>query len=131
MEQNWGMNIARILRILLACIAAVVVLGSCAFAQKIEQLTVDDVGIASVKSGEYRGSVKILPVTATVRVTVKDGAITEIDLVRHFHGPDHGADAILGRVMAAQSLAVDAVAGATYSSKVVLKAIEQALKKGQ
>lgn len=125
------MNIARTLRNLFACSAAVAVLGSCAFAQKIEQLTIDDVDVASVRNGEYTGTVRVLPVTAKVRVTVKDGAITGIDLVRHFHGPDHGADAILGRVMAAQSLAVDAVAGATHSSKVVLKAIEQALNKGQ
>jgi len=125
------MSRIRWLRILIACIAAVVLAGGCSFVQKIEQLTIDDVDIASVRNGEYTGSVRILPVTAAVRVTVKDGAITGIDLVRHFHGPDHGAEQILGRVMSAQSLAVDAVAGATYSSKVVLKAIEQALKKGQ
>jgi len=125
------MSRTRWLRILIACIAAVVLAGGCSFVQKIEQLTIDDVDIASVRNGEYTGSVRILPVTAAVRVTVKDGAITGIDLVRHFHGPDHGAEQILGRVMSAQSLAVDAVAGATYSSKVVLKAIEQALKKGQ
>jgi uncharacterized protein with FMN-binding domain len=33
-------------------------------------------------------------------------------------------------VIEAQSLSVDAVSGSTYSSKVVLKAIELALKKG-
>jgi uncharacterized protein with FMN-binding domain len=103
----------------------------CTFAQKIEQLTIDDIDVASVRDGTYTGTVRILPVTAKVRVTVKDGAITTIDLLRHFHGPDHGADQILGRVMAAQSLAVDAVSGSTCSSKVVLEAIEQALKKGQ
>jgi uncharacterized protein with FMN-binding domain len=37
---------------------------------------------------------------------------------------------MLPRVIDAQSLAVDAVSGSTYSSKVVLKAIETALKKG-
>jgi uncharacterized protein with FMN-binding domain len=125
------MSNARRHRIVIACIAAVVLSGGCSFVQKIEQLTIDDVDIASVKDGEYTGSVRILPVTAKVRVTVKDGAVTDIELLRHFHGPDHGAEQILGRVMGAQSLAVDAVSGSTYSSKVVLKAIEQALKKGQ
>jgi uncharacterized protein with FMN-binding domain len=124
------MSTLRWVRIMAACAVAILV-GGCTFVQKIEQLTIDDVDIASVRDGEYTGSVRILPVTAKVRVTVEGGAVTGIDLVRHFHGPDHGAEEILGRVMAAQSLAVDAVSGSTYSSKVVLKAIEQALKKGQ
>jgi len=64
-------------------------------------------------------------------VTVKDGAITGIDLIRHVHGPDHGAEQILVRVMERQSLRVDAVSGSTTSSKVVLKAIESALQKGR
>jgi len=62
---------------------------------------------------------------------VHGGAVTDIVLVRHFHGPDHGAEEILGRVVEAQSLRVDAVSGSTYSSKVVLAAIETALRKGR
>jgi uncharacterized protein with FMN-binding domain len=119
------------LRTLIACVAAVVLLGGCTFVQKIERLTIDDIDTGAVRDGTYTGIVRILPVTAKVRVDVKDGAITGIDLLRHFHGPDHGAEEILGRVIAAQSLAVDAVSGATYSSKVVLKAIESALNKGR
>jgi uncharacterized protein with FMN-binding domain len=66
-----------------------------------------------------------------VRVSVRDGRITEIKLLRHSHGPGHGADAIVDRVVASQSLRVDAVSGASYSSKVVLKAIETALNQGR
>jgi uncharacterized protein with FMN-binding domain len=125
------MRRTRGLRILPACAAACVLLAGCGFARKIEQLAIDDIAVASVRDGTYTGTVRILPVTAKVRVTVKDGAITGIDLVRHFHGPDHGAEGILVRVMERQSLRVDAVSGSTYSSKVVLKAIESALKKGR
>jgi uncharacterized protein with FMN-binding domain len=125
------MNGTRALRILIACAAAVVLAGGCAFVEKIGKLTIGDLDITTVKDGSYSGTVRILPVTAKVRVTVNDGAITDIVLVRHFHGPGHGAEAILGRVVAAQSLRVDAVSGSTYSSKVVLEAIEQALRKGQ
>ncbi len=98
------MGRTRVVRILLACTAAVVLAGGCAFVEKIEQLTIDDIDVAAVRDGEYTGTVRILPVTAKVRVAVKDGAITGIDLVRHFHGPDHGAEQILGRVIEAQSL---------------------------
>jgi hypothetical protein len=61
---------------------------------------------------------------------VKTGAITAITVLDHSHGPGHGSDAIIDRVIAAQSLDVDVVSGATLSSKVILKAIETALEKG-
>jgi uncharacterized protein with FMN-binding domain len=106
-------------------------LSGCQFAEKIDKLTIDDIRPASVKDGEYTGTMNIVPVTASVRVTVKGGRIEAIRMLSHTHGPKHGADAILDRVIAAQSLAVDAVTGSSYSSKVVLEAIELALKKGQ
>ena len=105
-------------------------LTGCEFVDEINKLTIDDVRPSSVKDGEYMGTQNVFPVTATVAVSVKAGAITDIKLTEHGHGPGHGADAILPRVVAAQSLMVDAVSGSTYSSKVVRKAIELALKKG-
>lgn len=125
------MNVVRALRILVACAAVAVLAGGCGFEEKIGNLAIDDLDIATVKDGTYTGTVRILPVTAKVRVTVNGGAVTDIVLVRHFHGPDHGAGQILGRVLEAQSLRVDVVSGATYSSKVVLAAIEAALRKGR
>jgi uncharacterized protein with FMN-binding domain len=117
-------------RLIPACVALLVALGGCAFQEKIDNLVVDDIAPALVKDGTYRGVERILPVTASVRVTVSGGRITDIALRSHIHGPDHGAEAILPRVIEAQSLRVDAVAGATYSSRVVRKAIERALRKG-
>jgi uncharacterized protein with FMN-binding domain len=121
---------SRKLRQALVCIAALAILGGCAFTQKINKLTIDTVALNQVKDGTYEGSTEIFPVTASVRVTVSGGRITDIVMLSHGHGPNHGADAILPRVIAAQSLTVDAVTGSTYSSKVVRKAIETALKKG-
>jgi uncharacterized protein with FMN-binding domain len=114
----------------LACAAALLVLGGCAFVEKIDRLAIENIDPVGVKDGTYEGSVIILPVTAKVRVAVSAGRITDIAMLSHSHGPDHGADAILPRIIAAQSLQVDGVSGSTYSSKVVRKAIEIALKKG-
>jgi uncharacterized protein with FMN-binding domain len=111
--------------------AAGLAAGGCANLKKIEALTVEDVPVASVKDGDYQAEQDYIPVTAKVRVSVRDGRITEIKLLRHSHGPGHGADAIVDRVVASQSLRVDAVSGASYSSKVVLKAIETALNQGR
>ena len=124
------MGKANVFRLSLACLVALVVLGGCAFVAKINKLTIDNVTVQLVKDGTYEGSENAFPVTASVRVTVSGGRITDIVMLSHGHGPNHGADAIVPRVTAAQSLAVDAVSGSTYSSKVVLKAIETALKKG-
>ncbi|QTX33854.1 FMN-binding protein [Aminithiophilus ramosus] len=64
-----------------------------------------------------------------MRVTVEGGVVTAIDLLRHENGRGEKAEIVVDRVLAAQSLRVDAVSGATGSSKVILKAIERALKK--
>jgi uncharacterized protein with FMN-binding domain len=114
----------------LACTAVLLAGSGCAFIAKIDKLTIDDVRPATLSDGNYTGTESIVPVTASVRVTVRDGKITAIKMLSHSHGPGHGADAILDRVIAAQSLEVDAVSGSTYSSKVVRKAIELALKQG-
>jgi len=116
--------------LVLACAAGGLGLGGCSGLEEIESLTVEHIAVSDVRDGRYQGSQSNFPVTAKVRVSVEGGRITGIELLRHFHGPDHGADAILGRVLAEQSLQVDAVTGATYSSRVVLKAIEAALKQG-
>ena len=118
-----------LVRVTAAC-AAFFALGGCAFVQKIDKLEIRDVAVSQVKDGTYEGAETILPVSAKVRVTVSAGRITGITMLSHSHGPNHGADAILPRVLEAQSLQVDAVSGATYSSKVVRKAIENALRQG-
>lgn len=104
-------------------------LGGC-FTDDIRKLVVNDINPASVKDGSYEGEQNDKPVTAAVRVLVQGGRIDSIKVLSHGHGPGHGADAIVDRVIAAQSLKVDSVSGASYSSKVMLKAIENALEKG-
>jgi uncharacterized protein with FMN-binding domain len=97
---------------------------------EIDKLVIADVDLASVKDGVYEAEQDNSPVTAKVQVEVKDGKIASIKVVKHGHGPGHSAKNITDRVIAAQSLKVDSVSGATGSSKVMLKAIESALEKG-
>jgi uncharacterized protein with FMN-binding domain len=102
----------------------------CKALEEIDKLTIENVSVSEVKDGTYQASENYFPVTAEVVVSVAGGRISDIKLLKHSHGPNHGADSIIDRVMEKQSLQVDAVSGATYSSKVVLKAIESALKQG-
>jgi uncharacterized protein with FMN-binding domain len=95
-----------------------------------DMLITKDIPIFSVKDGYYEGSMQHGPDTAKVRVTINNGKIIAINILEHRHGPWHGADTIADRVIAAQSLNVDSVSGATLASKVMLGAIENALAKG-
>ena len=79
--------------------------------------------------GEYIGQcTPSKMVGAKVKVIVKDHSIHTIDLLEHNTGKGKPAEIIPDQVVKAQSLAIDAVSGATGSSKVILKAIENALK---
>jgi uncharacterized protein with FMN-binding domain len=88
-----------------------------------------DVDLTSAKDGDYPGSCSVFPVSVEVKVTIKSHAITEIDLLKHDNGQGKGAEIIPEKVIEAQSLQVNSITGATYSSKVILKAIQDALKK--
>jgi uncharacterized protein with FMN-binding domain len=125
------MNQAALLRVLLIGLVGIVSLTGCKNLAAIKALTIDDVAISTIKDGTYEGYQNNTMVTAKVSVEVNSGKIVAIRLLEHTHGPNHGADAIIPKVIEKQSLIVDSVSGATYSSKVLLKAIESALKKGQ
>ncbi len=57
---------------------------------------------------------------------MKDHHITDIKL-DHRHGQGEAAEVITDHVIEAQSLQADTISGVTSSSKVILKAIENAL----
>jgi uncharacterized protein with FMN-binding domain len=95
----------------------------------LSEMKIAVIDMSKLKNGTYEGSYKVFPVEAQVRVTVKDGAASDIKLIKHITGQGQAAESIPEKVVKAQSLDVDIVSGATYSSKVILKAIEIALKK--
>lgn len=94
----------------------------------LTRMTISDVDLSKIPDGTYTGSYEVFPVSAEVKVTVAGHKITGIELVKHRNGQGKGAEVIPGKVVEAQTLQVDIVSGATYSSKVILKAIENALR---
>ena len=82
---------------------------------------------AGVEDGDYIGSYSVFTVSVEVEVTVKNHTIEEIELLKHKNAQGQGAEIIPEKVIEAQSLKVDSVSGATYSSKSILLAIENAL----
>ena len=94
----------------------------------LNDIRIENIDLSAVPDGTYEGSYDSFPVSVTVEVTVRDGKIGDIILVRHVNGQGQTAEAIVDEVIKQQSLQVDAVSGATYSSKVILLAIVDALK---
>jgi len=80
------------------------------------------------KDGVYSGEVYTGIVNVLVEVRVEDGKITAVDIVRHDNGKGSPAEIIVDRIIDAQSLKVDLISKATYSSKAILKAVENALQ---
>ena len=94
---------------------------------QLESLEIVGVALSMIEDGTYSGNYEVFPVAAEVEVTVVKHRITEIELVKHRHGQGEAAEIIPAKVVETQTLQVDTVSGATYSSKVILKAIENAL----
>jgi len=85
--------------------------------------------LETLADGQYQGEFNPSKlVGATVKVTVKDHAIAAIELVEHNTWRGRPAEVLPDQVIAAQTLAVDFVSGATASSKVILIAIENAIR---
>lgn len=97
------------------------------YQKQVADITISDVDLSKIADGTYTGSHEVLWVAAEVSVTVKGNRIAGIELLKHKNGKGASAEVIPDKVIDAQSLQVDVVSGATSSSKVILKAIENAL----
>lgn len=84
------------------------------------------------QDGTYTGEAEGFGGTVAVRVTVKNGKITAVD-VTSAEKEDSAylamAEEIIPKIMEAQSAEVDTVSGATFSSTGIKNAAEQALEK--
>ncbi len=99
------------------------------YQKTVKSFTYSDLVIADVKDGTYIGECDVDFIYAKVAVTVENGTITEIDLLEHKNERGASAEKIIDDMLQRQSIDVDAVSGATNSSKVIKKAVENALMK--
>lgn len=93
-----------------------------------KNLTIGKVDLSKVPDGTYKGSFSGGRFSNTVQVTVKNHKITNIKVVKDVQfNKASTTKTIFDEVIKAQSTQVDAVTGATATSKVYLKAIQNAL----
>lgn len=117
-----------ILVFLVVMICTAAYLKSVADYQKaVKETTLSSIDILTVPDGVYIGEYDVDFVYAKVEVTVQDKAITKIEILEHKNGRGKSAESIVNKIIEEQNIDVDAVSGATNSSTVLKKAVENAL----
>jgi uncharacterized protein with FMN-binding domain len=96
--------------------------------RRVRGVVLPELDLSQVEDGRYTGEVMYRQSLYRVEVRVQDHRIVKLDVLEN-EGDDYdqAALAVLSRVIAAQSLQVDAVSEATRSSKLYLMAAYQAL----
>lgn len=95
------------------------------------KLSIKTPELEKIDEGIYIGEYSIIPVFVKVQVSVEDDKISDITILKHENGLGGKAEKLVKDIIKKQSLDVDTISGATVSSKCILKAIEQAIEKGE
>ena len=118
--------------ILLAAVAIIAGLSYLArinnYKNAVNNLSFEEVDVSKLADGTYTGECNVDVIYAKVEVIIADGRITDIALLEHRNERGAPAESIIGNMLAEQRVDVDAISGATNSSKVIKKAVENALR---
>lgn len=94
----------------------------------VSEISIEDICISDVSNGVYIGECDVNFIYAKVEVTVHEGRIMSIRILDHKNERGQSAEVVVERIVSEQKIDVDAVSGATNSSTVLKKAVENALK---
>ena len=97
------------------------------YQNNIENIEIGMVDCSDLEDGMYVGEYDAGYIYAKVKVQVKDEKIVSIDLLEHRNEKGKPAEQIIDDILKRQQIDVDEVSGATNSSKVIKKAIENAI----
>jgi len=97
------------------------------YKKSVEDITVSDINLSNISNGVYVGSDDVGYIAAKVEVVVNDGKIEKITLLEHKNERGTPAEVITDNMIKEQKIDVDTISGATNSSKVIKKAVENAL----
>ncbi len=97
--------------------------------RKYRTMEIADSALSTLEDGTYPGEATF-GFTYKVEVTVQDHKMTNITVVQNCRSPyARFAEGVIPKILKAQNANVDAVTGATTTSKCLMKAIEKALTK--
>lgn len=97
------------------------------YKKRVSSLSYSDIDVSSLHDGVYTGECDVDFIYAKVEVEILNGEIVNINLLEHKHDRGKAAEVIIDRIIDKQSVDVDVISSATNSSKVIKKAIENAL----
>lgn len=100
------------------------------YKKAINTISIQNIDLSNIKDGTYTGAFSAVTASAEVSVTVEDNNITKIDILKHEYDWKKAkkAENVIKQVVEKNTLEVDTISGATASSKIILKAISNALK---
>lgn len=131
LKKKW-LPIHRIASIMiLICLVFHIFFGLSSFSEyksMVANIHVSDVNLEDVKDGTYIGECNVGYIYAKVKVDVENGQILYVTLLDHRTERGKPAEVIVNQMVKEQSVKVDAVSSATNFSKVIMKAVENALK---
>lgn len=113
--------------ILLICVGFIVYKVIDQNLQNLMTQEIESIIITEIDDGIYHGKYEVFPVSVELNVEVKDHQIIKIDIIKHDNGQGKPAETIINTVIEYNSIDVDVVSGASYSSKTILHAISNAL----
>lgn len=93
----------------------------------LQKEPIEEADLSVLADGTYTGEYEVFPVYVSLSVRVENHRIEEVVLLEHRNGQGAAAESIVDEVVEEQSILVDDVTGATYSSLVIKKALEDAL----
>ena len=115
---------AVILLLLVSLVWGIIYLKSVAdYKQAVRETTFEEINIPDISDGVYIGEYDVNFIYAKVEVTVKNGEISNINILEHRHERGKTAEAITNKIVEEQKIDVDAISGATNSSTVIKKAV--------
>ena len=97
------------------------------YQQKIDAIAFSNIDVTTIADGTYEGAYDAGYIYAKVAVEIKAGKITSISLLEHKNERGKAAERITDDMLTQNQITVDAVTGATNSSNVIKKAVENAV----
>ena len=97
------------------------------YKKAVKETTFTNIDISDIPDGVYIGEYDVNVIYAKVEVTVENGEITNIIILEHRNERGKSAETVTDKIIEEQKIDVDAVSGATNSSTVIKKAVENAL----
>ena len=142
-KRRIGLRVLIVMLVVLCLAGVAALVADAPGRQELATLEIGTIDFSNLKDGTYTGSysgTKSSMRDATVEVTILQGELASIRIINGAVDEDGKAvilsdgktvDDLFQRVVEDQSLQVDAISGATLTSKAHLKALENALRQAQ